>query len=331
MLRDVVHELKRCFRRDRADKRAAHRRSAVVLQQAARDSRFLTDAMRTFVLKPASLTRRAFPIITMDLEDNPYFSLIANCWIPSPTGDTNLSTTAVHHHGDMLLSTCTAFGGGYEHFLFKKPRLRDRDGELFDIELIEQSRHPLHHLLFIDAWHAHCPFYPGELSVTLGLWSHQFATRWQDYAKRLGFVARHRNMLGRLVRRLRMNKLLDVRSVDYYDYHPTSEGFKGMRARIQIPHGTTADYLNNLLYVLQGTANDDLVEVVLQRLEGTPEGALPEVRTACTAIRRGERLRGRIAMNQINIPHMHFTREQLLESLAQTKANASNGGELLSA
>ena len=74
---------------------------------------------------PGSLNTRHYPVVGIDIELNHLFGLVANCWIPLPNRATDVSTKAIHHHGEMLLSTVTAFGPGYEHWTFEKPVMVD--------------------------------------------------------------------------------------------------------------------------------------------------------------------------------------------------------------
>src|SRR2546425_13128142 len=93
---------------DGKDKYAAHARARLVLQDMAASSMGLTAALERHVSTPGALNTQHYPVVSLEIETNPHFGLVANCWIPLPNGETNMSTKAIHHHGQMLLTTVTA-------------------------------------------------------------------------------------------------------------------------------------------------------------------------------------------------------------------------------
>src|SRR4051794_3597300 len=117
LLADAEHELLRVFRGAR-DKREANARARSILEQLSREPAFLTALLEQYLSTPGSLDRDNYPVVGMEVTTNPWFGLVANCWISMPGARTDLSTKAIHHHGDMLLSTATIFGPGYEHWTF---------------------------------------------------------------------------------------------------------------------------------------------------------------------------------------------------------------------
>src|SRR5262245_47553004 len=115
-----IQDLKTIFR-DARDKHEANRRSAEVLSEMSSDKVFFTDVLERHLEKPDNLNTLHYPVVGIDVELNEDFGLVANCWIPLPDKAVDISTKAIHHHGDMLLSTVTAFGTGYEHWTFETP------------------------------------------------------------------------------------------------------------------------------------------------------------------------------------------------------------------
>src|SRR5690349_21593658 len=127
---EAVHELTRIFRAS-PSKHAAHTHSRDLLEQLSRAPNFLTAVLEKHLSSPGALEAKNYPVVALPIASTPYFDLVVNCWIPLPTGDTNLSTKAIHHHGKLLLSTATNFGPGYEHWMFAPPRETDRARELY--------------------------------------------------------------------------------------------------------------------------------------------------------------------------------------------------------
>lgn len=153
------------------DKHAAHERSRAILQDMAGTPAVFTTIVQRHLARPDAFAARHYPVVSLHIDSNPHFELVANCWIPLPDGGTNLSTKAIHHHGDMLLTTVTAFGPGYEHWCFTTPEAVDPQSELFAMRLLERAPHPCGHAAFVDANIGHVPFYPSSLSITFALWS----------------------------------------------------------------------------------------------------------------------------------------------------------------
>ncbi len=148
------------------NKHEANYRSKPVLEEMSHDPGFFTAVLEKHLATPEALNTKHYPVVGIEIELNHLFGLVANCWIPLPDRATNISTKAIHHHGDMLLSTVTAFGPGYEHWTFKKPELLNEQTESYALKLIEHEPHPLNHVAFVDSYVAHLPFYPGDMTIT---------------------------------------------------------------------------------------------------------------------------------------------------------------------
>src|SRR5258706_11525185 len=132
------------------NKHEANYRSRRVLEEMSGDQAFLTQALEQHIRTAGSLNVRHYPVVGLNLELNPYFGLVVNGWIPLPDHRSDVSTKSIHHHGNMLLSTVTAFGPGYEHWTFTRPEVLDAEAEIYDMKLIECEPHPVHHVAFVD-------------------------------------------------------------------------------------------------------------------------------------------------------------------------------------
>ena len=106
------------------------------------DRSLLTEVLRKHLNTQGVLSNRNYPVVGLDLVLNPYYGLVANCWIPLPGGETDISTKSIHHHGEMLLTTVTAFGPGYEHWTFERPWVIDAATDLYATQLIERPAPP---------------------------------------------------------------------------------------------------------------------------------------------------------------------------------------------
>lgn len=299
-----IDELRRVFVAA-PDKHTAHDRARVVLAEMAGDPAVVTDALRRRVRARDGLCRGHYPVIALEVESNPDFELVLNCWLPLPGGDTDLSTKAIHHHGTMLLTTTTAFGPGYEHWLFSTPEVVDAERSLYSMRLLDRSPHPLHHQAFVDARIAHLPMYVAELTVTLALWSSSQPTGWRDRLKRVPVLERNRDRLRSAAQRAGLNRALDLKTIEYFDFAPSEAGFVGTRDRTEFVIGPPEHYFQSLLHVIQQTANEDVATAVIDA--GAAVTVEPEARARLlSALRRGDPIEPVLSPGHHDVPCANF-------------------------
>jgi hypothetical protein len=314
-MQTYLNALTKTFR-ESANKTAANSLSVPILEDMSGDKNFLTDVLRQHIRKANSLNTKHFFTVGIDIELNPYFGLVANCWIPLADKADNVSTTAIHHHGEMLLTTVTAFGEGYEHFLFTEPQVADEKAEKFKMNLADRSFHPLHHTMFVDAYTPHLPLYPADTSITYALWSSRKQTTWKDKVKRLSFVKKNSSRLRELFINLGLAKQLDLKVGTYFDFYPTKDGFCGILERKQPERGPNEDYLQSLFHFVQRTGNESLVTEFEAKLNSSEKIDNPRIiKKLVEDLRQGIEINGRISPSLINNERLNFTREDILHSL----------------
>lgn len=319
-----ISSLRRIFVESR-DKHEANRRSAEVLSVMSADNAFFTEVLRVHLQKPGTLNILHYPVVGLDIEQNEHFTLVANCWIPLPDNSIDVSTKAIHHHGDMLLSTATAFGTGYEHWLFETPSLVDATAELYDLKLIERASHPLNHVAFVDAYVAHLPMYPPDLTITYALWSSRFPTTWKDKVKRIPLFSKNSSRLRELGKSLGLAKSLELKSVEYFDFFPCTDGFKGIKDREEFPLTNNEDYLASLFHIIQETGNDSVIDLVEQKLNGNEEiSDRNTVRKFIGDVRSGKPVRGRLSPEHYNVAGANFSSAEIIRSLESSGSTIRN-------
>jgi len=303
------------------DKHEANRLSRPVLEEMSGDAGFLSEVLERHLRAPGALAARHYPVLGLNVELNAYYGLVANCWIPLPGRETDISTKSIHHHGNMLLSTVTAFGPGYEHWTFTKPEPVDEAAELYEMRLIERAPHPRHHVAFVDSYVAHLPFYPPETSVTYALWSNRFPVTWKDHVKRLPALQKNSARLRQLAVRAGLARRLDLKVVEYFDFYPTPEGFRGIRERTEFELGPNEDHLYSLFHVVQATGNERLAPVIEEQFArgGAAESA-PLVGRLLEDLRRGRPVESRLSPTHYGVERANFTRGEVEASLAAQAA-----------
>lgn len=310
-----IDALKQIFATSR-DKHEANFRARSVLEDMSGDPAFFTAALEKHLNTPGSLNTRHYPVVGIDIELNHLFGLVANCWIPLPDRGTDVSTKAIHHHGDMLLSTVTAFGPGYEHWTFNTPVVVDANQERYSLAVIDREPHPLHHVAFVDSFIAHLPFYPGAMTITYALWSSRFSATWKDRVKRLPLLQRNAATLRRLASRAGMAKQLELKVVEYFDFFPTADGFCGIRERKEFERGPNSDYLSSLFQVIQETGNEQLAPLITQRLASGEPLTNPDLVTdLLRRLKQGENIEGRLSPSHYGIEGANFTKQDIERAL----------------
>ena len=325
-LKRGIEALKSSFS-NAADKHAAHRAASPILEDLAGDPLVFSAILENHVTQPNVLSQLHYPVIGIHVELNAHFGLVANCWIPLPDGRNDVSTKAIHHHGNMLLTTVTSFGPGYEHWTFAKPSLLEEERELFTMDLIERGQHGLHHTAFVDAFVAHVPLYPSQLSVTMALWSSQFPATWKDRLKRLPFLRGREDELRRWGVRLGLAEALDLKVVEYFDFCPTADGFKGIRERSEFERGPNADYLQSLLHVVQRTGNEALLPLLRARVDTVPAQNTELFVELLRKLESGAVIEPRLSAGHYNRAEHNFAREQIVRALEiQRRENRLKAG-----
>ena len=317
-IRDVEQELLRTFRAA-SDKEEAHAGSRPLLEQLSREPAFLTQVLEKYVLTPGALAKKNYPVVSMEIALNPWFSLVANCWIPMVSRETHVATKAIHHHGPLLLSTVTAFGPGYEHWMFSLPRPIDGSRGLYAMDLLEAAPHPRHHVSFVDKWTAHTPLFPAALSITFALWSNSKPTTWRDRLKRIPLLKGREARLRELALSLGLRRGLDLKVVEDYDYFPVRDGFEVMPVRKEFERGPVEDHLCSVFNVMQETGNERLARTVRRAIDLGKVSPHPKLAELLERLEGGAPIEGRLSAGHTDLPYANFTRAQIEQSLAAVK------------
>ena len=322
-MKQYIDSLKKIFA-TAPNKHEANYRSQAVLEDMSCDPGFFTSILEKHLQTPGSLNTKHYPVVGIDIELNHLFGLVANCWIPLPNRATDVSTKAIHHHGDMLLSTVTAFGPGYEHWTFKNPVVVDLEAESYSVELIEHAPHPLHHVAFVDSYVAHLPFYPQKLTITYALWSSKFQSSWKDRLKRVPLLQKNSARLKQVAKRAGMAKHLDLKVVEYFDFYPTPQGFRGIREREEFERGPNADYLPSLIHVIQETGNEQLASLLKEQLDAQMPLENPELlKDLIHRLESGQPIEGRLSPTHYGIERANFRKHELEAALAAQASGLS--------
>lgn len=324
-LREAEAELVAVFKAART-KHEANDRARPVLEQLSRDPSFLAAVLERYLETPGALDKKNYPVVGINIALNPYFGLVANCWIPLPGRETHIATKAIHHHGDMLLSTATIFGPGYEHWMFSMPEPVAPGSDTYRMKLLEAAPHRLHHVSFVDAWVAHTPLYPKSLSVTLALWSSRHPVTWRDRAKRIPLFKGRETQLRNVAVRLGLKKKLDLKVVESFDFFPEERGFRVMRERKEFELGPTEDHCCSVFHVIQETGNERLAATVRRAIDqGKVTAGRPAVAQLLAKLEKGTPIEGKLSQGHYGLPYANFTRQDIERALDAVKPSPVGG------
>lgn len=300
------------------DKHEANAKSSDVLRAMSDDPKVFSQILINHIRSNDSLNNLHYPVLSLSIANNRYFTLVANCWIPLPDKNTQISTKAIHHHGDMLLSTVTAFGSGYEHWMFKTPCVVDKDQELYELELIERAAHPKNHVAFVDAYIAHLPLYPADTTITYALWSSRFPSTWKDSVKRIPLLEKNSTRLREIASKLGMAKQLELKVVEYFDFYPTDAGFKGIKNREEFELSENADYLKSLFHIIQTTGNSEIAVDQMNRKLESDEMVIdrPLVSKLLGKLKNGDVINGKLSASHYNVPKANFSADDIKRALS---------------
>jgi hypothetical protein len=303
------------------DKYEAQRKSAPILEEICQKPAFITEAIRHHISRPGALDRLHYPVLSFDLGLNPYFGLIINVWVPLPNGDTQLSTKAIHHHGDMLLSSGALFGPGYAHWTFTEPELMDESKNLYRMKLLGNAIHTQGEVVFVGDHVPHCPFFPSSLSLTLALWSSRHPSTWKDTVKRMPPFKGREKFFRKIAIKLGMAKALELKVVRDFDFYPEGEGFHSIPEREEFTLGPNVNYLQSFFHTVQGTGNDLLVPELQSLLDKGWVKDRETYQRFLSDLKSGRAIPAKLSDTHTNVHGFNFTSKDVESALVSCKKN----------
>ena len=109
-----------------------------------------------------------------------------------------------------------------------------------------------------------------------------------------------------------MTKQLDLKVVEYFDFYPTPEGFRGIKERKEFERGPNADYLPSLFQVIQETGNEQMVPLLKQQLNsGQPLENRDLLENLIRKLEGGQTIEGRLSSTHYGIERANFSKHDL--------------------
>ena len=253
---DYIADLRSIF--SRPDLYEAHDECVPVMSAMARDRKFFFDVIRKCLSDPEYLGRvRHYPTLAFPIEENEDFTLVANVFLPLPDTNRDLSFQSIHHHGQLILTTISAFGAGYESIIFKPGYSIDLETGLTDMQMDRHYQNELYNLAFIDKLTPHIVFYPEAASITFALWSREKHDA-LDKMKKMKVLQSMKKPLKRIIKMAGLNAAVGLNEVDYNDFYPKEGKIWGLKDRLGYVEGTNRNWLQNVFSVVQQYGFDDM-------------------------------------------------------------------------
>tara|TARA_B100000700_G_C15062736_1_gene867007 strand:- start:7407 stop:8423 length:1017 start_codon:yes stop_codon:yes gene_type:complete len=312
-----------------SDKRKAHKNSFNILKSMTYKKEILSEIIELNLKSKNFISRKHYPVLDLPIYRNSDFHLVANCWLPLPGKQTNITTKSLHHHGTMLLTSATSFGPGYEHWLLEKPiPIKGLDTK-FTMKLIERAAHPCHHISFVDSLVVHVPMYISDLTITYALWSDSIQTSMLDRIKANKFINKNKQFLKSLILTLGGENIFALKRTDFLDFYPVKGGFEGVKNRsdVEFTRGPVCDYLYSLFHIIQKTGNSSLVlnigeEEILKKNKDLANEDKILLHSLIKKINIEETIESRLTKNiHYGFPKANFTNEQIEHALESQNTN----------
>lgn len=265
MKKDIVAEYQSEFEKafTTGNYRQAHKDLQIVLEKMVADNVILFEVISRSLQDPSFLKSvRINPVIAIPMMQTADFTLVANCWIPRPDGNTEISHQSIHHHGNLILTSASAFGEGYESILFKK--LPPDDFAVQNIKIDKTYKNPRGQIEFVDSYTPHIVFYPRKVSVTYALWSREAPLRSKNLAKS-SVLQKFRKPIKKTLELLRLSKALGLNQEVDLDFSVRGSQLVRLGRRIKYQPGSNENFLQALHYLLKEIGFDREEDLQLLR------------------------------------------------------------------
>jgi hypothetical protein len=295
----------------------AHVQAKPILQEMARDREFLFEIIRKNLLDPSYLSRvRHYPTLSLKIAETDRFTLVGNCWLPLPSRETDISFQSIHHHGNLELSTVSAFGSGYSSILFKKGFELESDSGIAHMEIAKDYQNTLYNLEFCESWQPHVVFYPAHFSITYALWASK-ESRVTDKLKKSPILQRIKTPLKVMLNATGLGKTLGIQKVENFDFHVKDRQIRTLKERVGYKAGTNKNFIQNVFYMLQEIEFKD--GEFLQSLPSRLDLKIAEsISPWITRLQEGTRIRDEFEEAHLQFdPHRNLNRIDVMSATGQ--------------
>ena len=146
--------------------------------------------------------------------------------------------------------------------------------------------------------------------------------------KRIPALKKNEKRLRKAARRLGLAKQLDMKVVEYFDYFPVENGFRGMQERQEFALGPNSEHLRSLFHVIQRTGNAHLAPLLRDALELAAPATRASAASLLDDLTHDRPIFGFLSEGHFNIPFANFTKTEIEHALRALPAETSHGRKL---
>jgi hypothetical protein len=289
----------------------AHDQIKGLLIEMAKDKSILHEILKENLKNKNYPSNKLSSVIDLEIFKNENITIMGHCFMPLPNRNTEISHHSIHHHGNLILSTVSAFGKGYKSILFDKNFTKNADNSI-NLKKLKIYVNELNNYEFIDSFQPHVVFFPEDLSITYVVWSSENKKN-LDKLKSLKFIQKNKDFFKALLIKLRLNRFVNVNMDTEFDFYVSHNKIFNIKERVNFPKARTKEnYLQNLFYILQETEfNDfDFLNDFSKNLE-TAEKALVDL--LILKLKNKECIKDDFSMD-FNIPKINLQFSEIIES-----------------
>jgi hypothetical protein len=288
----------------------AHELSKGILKEMADNTELFHEIIKKNLMKEGFLlSKRNNPVIALEIEKTSSYTLVANCWMPLPDGNTNLTHQSIHHHGGLLLTSVAPVGPGYSSIIFKKG-YKIKEDQTVDITIDKDYSNTKGNLEFVDTFTPHVVFYPSEFSVTYALWSEtksSLLSKWKKNAS----VQKYKTQIKKILTLLGLRKKIGLNVIENFDFYPANGKILSMKERVVYPVGSNENFLKNIFYIFQKTGFNDCEFLKNLKLHKSKE-EYEKFDTLLKDFLLDKEFQNEFEPFHLGINKINFTREELL-------------------
>lgn len=240
------------------DRRVAHELSLPVLKQLAGDKNYLFRIIRENLSDPAFLNARRdySKLLKFYVSCEKEFTLVINIFPPNPFNNSKLSVKSIHHHQNLLLTTITFLGAGYDSILFKKNFSIDKDKHV-SLKVDRYFTQGPGESTFIDSRVPHVVFFPDEVTATYSLWSMNKRRKLEKLEK-LPFLHRIKSKAARIASFFSISDQIGLNDVSEVYFYIRKNKISVITHPVKYSSGDSEAHLYNLLCFMNSIGFDDL-------------------------------------------------------------------------
>jgi hypothetical protein len=291
----------------------AHELSKSILQEMADNTDLFHEVVKKNLMQEGFLlSKRNNPVIALEMNKTLSYTLVANCWMPLPDGNTDITHQSIHHHGGLLLTSIAPIGSGYSSIIFKKG-YKVNDDRTADMAIDKIYSNTKGNLEFVDTFTPHVVFYPGEFSVTYALWSETKSSTLSKWKKHSS-IQKYKTQIKKTLALFGLKKKIGLNVVENFDFYPTNGKIVSMKDRVIYPVGTNKNFLENLFYIFQKTGFKDYDFLKKLKSHKSPEEYMP-FDIILNEFISGKEFQNEFEDCHIGIDKINFTKKELLSCI----------------